>query len=89
MQRLSLAILVVSVSTSASFAEPRILTLPDRSEATLPGGSTEASGTITIRRGSGFPIPEAETVEAPAEEAEPEAPAETRRIIIRRNRSGY
>lgn len=74
---------------AAESVEPRILSLPDRTEAVLPGASDGENYGILVRRGSGFPEPEPELVVEPAPEEATEAPAQTRRIIIRRDRYGY
>ncbi|MEM7719867.1 MAG: hypothetical protein AAF222_11755 [Pseudomonadota bacterium] len=84
------AFAIAGVLASAAVAEtpePRVLSLPDRTEATLPGAFDGESHGILVRRGSGFPEPV--VVEAPNTEDTVEAPAPTRRVIIRRSRYGY
>jgi len=86
---LTAAMVVSTAMASPTWAEPRILKVPDRTEATLPGASHGASLGIVVRRGSGFPEPEPEVVEAPVTEQATEAPSQTRRVVIRRSRYGY
>ena len=86
---LAAAMILSTAMATPTWAEPRILTVPDRTEATLPGASHGASLGIVIRRGSGFPEPEPEVVEPPTVDQATEAPSQTRRVVIRRSRYGY
>ena len=85
-------ILAVSFAMAGAAAAettlPPILSLPESSEAALPGDADGDRHGIIVRRGSGFPEPVVVATPEPVEGAPAET--ETRRIIVRRsNRRGY
>ncbi|MEP3848423.1 MAG: hypothetical protein ABJM43_24030 [Paracoccaceae bacterium] len=83
---LTVTLTISSAIAHAETAKPRVLTLPDRADATLPGNQTQARHGVKINRGSGFPEPVVKVVEP---KLEPVVPAPTQRRRIPRNRSRW